>query len=153
MDERDIPNSWHINLLRRFYPWRVSFQRYVPFIFEYSIKFLFQCFAILLSSCFFLSDSVYAYNILKMTHQLCLWQMPEQTHWCSDASRDDPVFDFSLHVHERPPSASWVVGSGSLAMPYSFHTYTAPVPRVTVNMLAWAGDSAIHFWLDGLYQI
>jgi len=33
MDGRDVPNSWHIDMLRRFYPWSI------PFIFEYSIKF------------------------------------------------------------------------------------------------------------------
>ena len=30
-----------------------------------------------------------------------------------DAYRDGPVSGFSLHVHERPPSALWVVGNGS----------------------------------------
>ena len=39
MDERDVPNSWHIDLLRCFYPRSVHFSRYVPFIFKYSIKF------------------------------------------------------------------------------------------------------------------
>ena len=50
----------------------------VSFIFDYSIKF-FLMFPILLSLCFFLSNSVSMYNILKMTRQLFLKQMPEQT--------------------------------------------------------------------------
>ena len=102
---------------------------------------------------FSLSDSNSAYNILKMTRQLRLRQIPKQTRWRSNASRDYPVFDFSPHVHERPPSVSWVVGSGSLATPCSSHMHMAPPPHVTVNRLASARNSAIHYWLDGLYQI
>ena len=101
---------------------------------------------------FLLSDSDSA-HILKMTHQLHLRQIPKQTRWRSNASRDDPISDFSLHVHECPPSVSWVVGSGSLATPCSSHTHTAPTPGITVNRLARAGDSAIHYCSDGLYQI
>ena len=94
---------------------------------------------------FLLSDSDSMYNILKMTRQLRLRQMPEQTCWHSDASKDVAVSDFSLHVHEHPPSASWVVGSGFLAMPCSSHTHTAHVPCVTVNRPARARDPAIHY--------
>jgi hypothetical protein len=32
------------------------------------------------------------------------------------------VSGFSLHVHERPPSALWVAGSGSLATPFPIRT-------------------------------
>ena len=79
---------------------------------------------------FLLSDIDSAYNILNMTCQLRLRQIPEQTHWHSDASRDDPISDFSLHAHERLPSTSWVVGSGSLATPCSSHTHTALRPAL-----------------------
>ena len=61
-----------------------------------------------------------------------------------DASRDGPASSSSLHVHKHPPSALWVVGSGSLATLCSSYTHTSPVFRVMVNGLARARDSATH---------
>ena len=51
---------------------------------------------------------------LKHNIQLSLRQIPEQSCWCSDVSRDGPISGFSLHVHEHLPSTLWVAGSGSL---------------------------------------
>ena len=122
MDERDVPNSWHIDLLRHFYPWSIHSKRYVPLIFEYSIKlFTLTSLHIVLSM---LSASNSVLKVLKTLCHLHSMQIPEQTHWCSDASRDDPISDLSLHVHEHLLSASWVVSNGSLVMPYFFpHTH------------------------------
>ena len=61
-----------------------------------------------------------------------------------DASRDGPVSGFSLHVHKHLPSALWVVGSGSLATLRSSYTCTGSAPRVMVNGLTRAGDSATY---------
>ena len=61
-----------------------------------------------------------------------------------DASRDGPVSGSSLHVHERLPSALWVVGSGSLATLCSSYTCMGSAPRVMVNGLARAGDLATY---------
>ena len=63
---------------------------------------------------------------------------------CSDVPRDDPVSSSSLHVHERLPSALWVVGSGSLVMLCSSYTHTGSALRIMVNRLARAEDSATH---------
>ena len=153
MDERDIPNSWHIDLLRRFFPWSIHFKdMYLPYL-VFNKVFYTDVSPYCFLHMFPLSDSDSAYNISKMTCQQRLTQIPDQTRWCSDASRNDPISDFSLHVHERPPSTSWVVGNASLVMPYSSHMHTAPTPHMTVNRLARAGDLATHHWSDGLYQI
>ena len=61
-----------------------------------------------------------------------------------DVSRKGPVSGSSLHVHERLPSALWVVGSGSLVTLYSSYTHTGSALRVMVNRLARARDSATH---------
>ena len=61
-----------------------------------------------------------------------------------DVSRKGPVFGSSLHVRERLSSALWVVGSGSLATLCSSYTCTGFAPRVMVNGLARAGDSATY---------
>jgi len=46
---------------------------------------------------------------------------------------------------EGPFIVKTVTQPGSLAMPCSSHTHTAPMPCVTVNRLARARDSAIHY--------
>ena len=61
-----------------------------------------------------------------------------------DASRDGPTSGSSLHMHECLPSALWVVGSGSLATLCSSYTCMGSAPRVMVNRLVRAGDSATH---------
>ena len=124
MDERDVPNSWHIDLLRCFYPWSIHSKRYVPLTFEYTVKFFTLMFLHIVLS--MLSASNSALNVLKMIRHLRSMQIPKQTRWCSDASRDEPISNLSLHVHERPPSASWVVDSGSLVMPYFFPNAHGP---------------------------
>jgi hypothetical protein len=61
-----------------------------------------------------------------------------------DVSRKGPVSGSFLHVHERLPSALWVVGSGSLATLCSSYTCTGSAPRVMVHGLARARDSATY---------
>ena len=85
----------------------------------------------------------YVYH-LKDDIQLSLRQTPEQSCWCSDVPRDSPVSGFSLHVHERLPSALWVVGSGSLAMLCSSYTHIGSALCVMVNRLTRSRDSATH---------
>ena len=81
---------------------------------------------------------------LKHVIQQSLRQILEQSSSCSDVPRDSPISDFSLHVLEHLPSSLGVVGSGSLAMPYSSYTHRGSALRVMVNRLARARDSATH---------
>ena len=83
------------------------------------------------------------YTILKMAYAFTS-MAPQIATFTLVLSRDGPVSGFSLHVHECLPSALWVVGSGSLAMPYSSYTHRGSALRVMVNRLARARDSATH---------
>ena len=81
---------------------------------------------------------------LKDDIQLILRQIPKQSCWCLDVPRDGLISGFSLHVHERLPSALGVVDSGSLATPCSSYTHTGSVLHVMVSRLARARNSTTH---------
>jgi mannose-6-phosphate isomerase-like protein (cupin superfamily) len=57
------------------------------------------------------------YNILKMIYAF-VSMAPRTATFTLVLSRDGPVSNFSLHVHEHLPSALWVVSSGSSVMVY-----------------------------------
>ena len=62
------------------------------------------------------------YTILKMTYAFASMD-PRTPTFTLMLSRDGPVSGFSLHVHERLPSALWVVGSGSSVMLVFLHVH------------------------------
>jgi hypothetical protein len=62
------------------------------------------------------------YTILKMTYTFAS-TAPRTTTFTLVFSIDSPVSGFFLHVHERPPSALWVVNSGSLVMLVFLHVH------------------------------
>jgi hypothetical protein len=83
------------------------------------------------------------YTILKVTYVFAS-TTPRTVMFTLVFSRDGPVSGFSLHVHERQPSALWVVGSDSSVTFIFLHVQELQALCVMVYRLAGAGGSTIN---------